>query len=311
MKHLECMLWMSVAAALPAQTPSILLSKSEGGTQSYFGTSACFVGDLDHDGRSEVAFGAPFASLNGPGSGMVCVYRANGTKLFTLLGANYQELGVSIAALGDVNQDGIVDFVVGSGEGLPAAKGSVSVYSGADGALLKKIDGGESGGRFGSSVAGIGDVNSDGYPDFATVLSHSGGTITIWSGKDFGLLKSLGATAPGDAVGMVVANVGDIDGDGYADLGLGVPRANTGASLGGLFRVYSGKTFAVLVEKSGSTVNAALGSALAPLGGDWDGDGRADLLFTENTPRPGEPDGASRARQTRRVLGLHLARQTS
>lgn len=41
---------------------------------------------------------------------------------------------------------------------------------------------------------------------------------------------------------------------------------------------------------------------------DWDGDGRADLLFTTNTPA--ELDRATGSRDARRALTLHWARQT-
>jgi hypothetical protein len=71
-------------------------------------------------------------------------------------------------------------------------------------------------------------------------------------------------------------------------------------------------------ERHGAEFGAQVVVVPAPAAGtrrlavvDWDGDGRADLLFTENAPQPVDPDGVPRAQQTRRVLSLHLARQTS
>jgi Ca2+-binding RTX toxin-like protein len=89
-------------------------------------------------------------------------------------------MGRSIAAAGDVNADGYSDFVVG----LPnydlqgAGRGAVAIFYGGPGLVGSgqinpsalgshgvMILGSAPGDHFGTSVAGIGDVNGDGYGD--------------------------------------------------------------------------------------------------------------------------------------------------
>lgn len=288
MNTLLKILGSGLAGTLAAQTPALLLQKSDGGTGSYFGTSACYVGDIEDRGRSCVAFGAPFASGGGTGAGAVQVYRADGTLRFTIVGTAYQSLGLAIANAGDVDKDGRPDILVG-GNGTVSQTGVMNLYSGADGTLLRHATGIAAGDRFGMSLAGLGDVNGDGYPDYACAELHaSGGDVLVWSGKDGTLLRTIFGAAPGEGAGITIANVGDIDGDGVADLGIGLPAATTSIAGGGIARVHSGKTGALLVERSGTTVNGGLGTAIGAVGGDWDGDGRVDFVVGA----PGQDDGA-------------------
>ena len=74
--------------------------------------------------------------------------------------------GYAVAWVGDVNQDGFTDVVVGApGAGLVFNDaGTVSMYSGRDGALLWRTSG-KGSDNLGSRLAGAGDVNRDGIPD--------------------------------------------------------------------------------------------------------------------------------------------------
>ena len=129
-----------LATLVGAQGPTVLLQKSDGGSGSRFGNSTCFLGDLDDDGRSEVAFGAPRATTGGAFAGLVNVYRHDGSLLLTIAGVPYETLGVSLAAAGDVDRDGRPDLLVGSGGGI-TGPGAINVYSGADGSLLLRRSG--------------------------------------------------------------------------------------------------------------------------------------------------------------------------
>ncbi|MFQ5694327.1 MAG: integrin alpha, partial [Nitrospinota bacterium] len=78
------------------------------------------------------------------------------------------ELGSSVAAAGDVDGDGFADVIVGAplaNPGLHADAGSAFVFSGASGKRLLRLDGLLSGDALGSSVAGAGDVDGDGFAD--------------------------------------------------------------------------------------------------------------------------------------------------
>src|SRR5262245_25972331 len=87
------------------------------------------------------------------------------------------QFGAAIAALSDVDGDGVADLVVGApleDAGL-ADRGVVRVFSGANGAVKRSLLGPAANARFGASVAGVGDVTGDGVPDF--VVAAPGASI--------------------------------------------------------------------------------------------------------------------------------------
>jgi len=80
------------------------------------------------------------------------------------------------------------------------------------------------------------------------------------------------------------AGVGDVDGDGTPDVLVGAHAYSTPTlSVAGRARVYSGSTGSVLLEWVGTQANAYLGRNPAR-GGDWNGDGVPDVLFTSYVP---------------------------
>ena len=91
-------------------------------------------------------------------------------------------------------------------------------------------EGNQPGSRFGFSVAAAGDVNGDGFddviigaPDFDNV-----GKVFVYFGSPTGLAAAPGWTKLGDQVGAQfgysVSGVGDMKGDGFADVAVGQPR---------------------------------------------------------------------------------------
>jgi hypothetical protein len=116
--------------------------------------------------------------------------------------------------------------------------GRAFVFSGADGHLVWTLDAPDviQNGRFGETVAGIGDVNDDGVPDIAVGASGvKEGTLTncgrvyLFSGADGTLLRTIPAPFPDKGIrfGFSVAAVGDLDADGAGDLLVGAPRVRT------------------------------------------------------------------------------------
>jgi DNA-binding MarR family transcriptional regulator len=162
--------------------------------------------------------------------------------------------GKSIAGVGDVNNDGYDDMLIGApkiGGGEFAAGKSYLffgeewigwAYSGShvNVSFMGEVDGDYAG----ISVAGAGDVNSDGYPDFligahkhddqsgSTLKSNSGKTYLIfgrpnnkWS-QNFNLSdadSSFVGEASSDYSGFSCAGVGDVNGDDYEDFLIGAP----------------------------------------------------------------------------------------
>ena len=81
-----------------------------------FGDSVSGAGDVNGDGFADLIVGAPFDDNNGSDSGSARVLSGiDGSTLFTFDGDSAGDFfGVSVNGLGDLNGDGLDDFVVGS-----------------------------------------------------------------------------------------------------------------------------------------------------------------------------------------------------
>ena len=129
---------------------------------------------------------------------------------------------------------------------------------------------------FGSSVAGVGDVDGDGLDDFFVgarqqVIGPGAGYATVFSGATGLPLPNLSLTglAAGDQFGRAVAGAGDVNGDGVPDLIVGAPLADPGGlSSAGQVTVFSGATGAALpgLTLNGSTPGASFGHSVATRG---------------------------------------------
>ena len=142
-------------------------------------------------------------------------------KHYTFDGAaNGSRFGDSVAGAGDVNGDGFADVIVGA-----RGAGSAYVYSGADGTVLRRFDGVAAGDRLGSSVAGAGDVNRDGFADVIVGAPRAdaggmdeAGSAYVYSGKDGTLLWQFDGAREYAYLGSSVDGAGDVNRDGFADL---------------------------------------------------------------------------------------------
>lgn len=205
--------------------------------------------------------------------------------------------GAAVAHAGDVNGDGRADLVVGaSGAAVQGASnaGRAYVLSGADGAVLRTIASPQPAvdGRFGSAVAGIGDVTGDGVPDLAVGAdgdSSRVGRAYLVDGTDGTVrhtLTSLNATTEGLFAHSLVP-LGDATGDGVPDLVV----AALGEDRVYLFDGAAGTVHRTLtVETDG---HAHFGHVAVP--GDVTGDSTPDVLVGASSATVGERSGAGRA----------------
>lgn len=250
-----------------------------------FGRSLCELGDVDGDQVSDFAVGAPFDQWNGVAGGAVRIYSGStGFVLFTF-GATTpgDRLGAAIAAAGDVNGDGVSDLIIGApgNDDLDEAAGAVYVRSGSDGSLLHTFYGAFTNDVFGTSVAGVGDLNQDGFPDilvgapFQDDQGTDSGSAKVLSGLDGATLYLMTGSSAGAQFGSVVASLGDVNNDHVLDLAVGSP--SPGDPSAQAIRVFCGATGILIHVITTPNPHAGLGTAFAPAG-DYDGDNYDDIL---------------------------------
>ena len=111
--------------------------------------------------------------------------------------------------------------------------------------IRSRIDGPKAHSYLGSSLAGLGDVNGDGYDDILIGSPEDGATLR--SGFDLQLIRAFVSPAQPDEFGAAVSAAGDFDLDGHDDVLIGAPREDpAGLSDAGSAFVYSGRTKGIL-----------------------------------------------------------------
>ncbi|MBK8979774.1 MAG: FG-GAP repeat protein [Planctomycetes bacterium] len=225
-------------ASLRAGAPPPPLRVLSGDVGDQFGRAVAAIGDVDGDGHADLLIGAPFASLtNPPDGGSVHVISGRDFReLFRLDGpVRNGRFGWSVDGGGDLNGDGYPDVVVGAprDDTVAVGAGSVSVFSGRDGTLLRRWYGDAADDQLGFAVAFAGDLDGDGHDDVV-----AGAPTSDWNGTDAGYLRAFsGRTggilyerygAAGDELGHAVAGDFDADADGSPDLAAGRPGAAMG-----------------------------------------------------------------------------------
>lgn len=245
------------------------------------GDSAAIVGDVDNDGFADFGIGVEEIGSDGITTfGRIRVYSGRtGAVLRDVSGpSSYNSVPGSVSAAGDVDADGIADVLVGWPNAVTffMDEGMVQVFSGATGQAVHTLPGSYSHAAFGRRLDGLGDLNHDGHDDFAASETPAIGSaiVHVFSGKDAASLQVLMGVFGIDEFRGGFAAAGDVDFDGVGDLCL---NGNVWPQPD-YVRVYSGSTWSPLFEVQGSVAGDGFGSALDG-GGDWNGDGRGDLLI--------------------------------
>lgn len=288
------------------------------------GTTALAVGAYnDDDGAANSNRGAVWILFIDSKAKVIDQVKISSTSGgFTTL-TDSDNFGYSLAALPDLNNDGVPELLTSAygddtgGTDRGAAyilslknDGTVNGYNkiaeGLSGFPTGLLDNGD---RLGCSVASLGDLNGDGYQDIALGAEQDddGGTnrgalyVCLLNNKaGVGSLQKISSTTGGfsgtldasDFFGCSMTSMGDLNGDGLADLLVGakndddVPVGGTGSNRGALWLLNLNADGTAASWRKTSAAAASMSSQLAvgdlfghAVGnvGDIDGDGRPEI----------------------------------
>ncbi len=262
-----------------------------------------WMSDVNGDGLGDVVAGAPRTSASPGRPRLVVVQGATATadaRRYTIgsLLTDPDTFGQQVVVVPDMNGDGLPEIATSACVRPPGigCDDLVVVYAGSrDGSfpvLARLTPGALTGARFGSSLAGVGDVDGDGYGDLAIgapgVWSMGVGRLYIAFGGPAGLTLSAPIERAVSSVmpvvtlfGHSVAGVGDVTGDGLADVLVTAFESATILVGGPRWRNAVPAPDGVDVPEA-RNVEAVYGYS-ASAAGDYNGDGSADFAIA----RPG------------------------
>lgn len=210
-----------------------------------------------------------------------------GTTLTGPVGGD--QLGMALAALDDLNADGVHEYAVG----LPGSDhagygfGAVQIHDGATDALLLTVGGSVAFGDFGNALSPCGDIDGDGFGDLlvgarltddpVSGAQYAGAAHVISTATGLELARVHGDLEWG-FLGENVAGIGDVDGDGIPDLVTshtgfdGVAGINSGA-----VQLHSGADGSLIRRFEGPTASGQFSYGLGSFP-DRNGDGIEEVL---------------------------------
>ncbi|KAM9115058.1 integrin alpha-5 [Pangshura tecta] len=214
---------------------------------SYLGYSVA-VGEFSGDSTEDFVAGVPKGNLT---YGYVTVL--NGSDMKSLYNFSGEQMaayfGYAVAAA-DVNSDGLDDLLVGAPlfmekteDGRVQEVGRVYIYlqqpHGMEPSASMVLTGHQEFGRFGSTIAPLGDLDQDGYNDIGVGAPFGEdaqqGTVYVYNGQAGGVNTQPSQVLQGhwphsrspDFYGFALRGAKDLDGNGYPDLIVGAFGVDT------------------------------------------------------------------------------------
>lgn len=301
-------IWLGTPSGAPPGNPANAFWSVAGMQDgASLGFSVASAGDCDGDGYSEVVVGAIGFTQGQSDEGAIAVYRGSpagpspNPNWFIQGNQVEARFGYAVASAGDVDGDGYADLLTGAPyyDSPETNEGIVLLFLGAATGLSTvpawSAESNQPEARLGWALASAGDVNGDGCSDILVgapryTLTTQCGIACMWLGGEGGPIGNdpihadwMSGTPDGEMMGHSVSSAGDVDGDGYSDVMIGIPEESDpehgidacGAVLflrGGPEGLVEGSARKIYGVQTGAQFGYALGSA------DLNGDGFPDLL---------------------------------
>jgi len=197
----------------------------------------------------------------------------------------HDRFGQNIIGAGDVNSDGCCDIAVSEMPDSNNLQSAVGIYYGGsppDTIPDLFLRNPYPTGRFDMIVFNVGDVNGDGVDDIASQGHYSSESLervfVYYGGSSFDTIPDIEITnTPAIGFGWDVYALGDVNGDGFDDIGVYAPGYQE--STGKVWVYFGGNPMDTIPdwEKAGTAPHTGFGFSMA--GGDLNGDGYSDFVI--------------------------------
>ncbi len=285
----------SAADVSPSTADAIITGAAAG----YRLGSALAVGDLNADGKVDLAVGSEGHTSGGRAyifyNGSITTENATGADVNIAAEGSGDHLGFNMA-MGDLNADGKNDVVIGANQ-YSSSTGRAYIFYG-DGTIpttagtADVIITGESSSSFGTALA-TGDLNADGKVDLAVgAYSYSTDTGRAYIFYNDGSIPTTAATADVKFTGQATNEsfgyslaTGDLNADGRVDLAAG---SLLDTATGRVYIFYNDGSYPapsaadVTIEQTDPVVMATFLKT-----GDLNADGKTDLVVSAPYDYPG------------------------